>query len=407
VNRRVVVTGRGIVSPIGNTIAEFWKNLMAGMCGVEKLEIDQEKFSDIPAFAATVKNFDPSSFLSKKEARRIGRVTQFTIHACEQAIREADILNQKQIRNERIGVILGTGIGGVVEILKNHEVFLKHGLRGVNPMILLMGMPNALSGELAIRYGFTGPSFTVNSACASSGHAIGDAFGKIKEGVMDICITGGSEAILYPHILMSFSFLGVFSKTGTCRPFDLNRDGIVLGEGSSIFVLEELEHAKAREAHIYGEILGYGMSSDAYHQVAPDQEGRGAALAMKAALQNANCKPENIQLINAHATGTKIGDIAEANALNHIFGDPCRIPVSANKPSTGHLIGASGAVELTATLLSLEYQRIPPTINHEIEDPECRLDCVPHKSRDHAMHTAISNSFGFGGHNISLVVSKY
>lgn len=404
-NRRVVVTGRGIISPIGNDIATFWNNLVSGKSGVGDFNFDREKFPDVPPYAAQVKNFDPLLFFDKKEARRVGRVTQFTIAACEQAVKESGITVSK-VDKERVGIILGTGIGGVLEILDNHATFLRHGLRGINPMILLMGMPNALSGELAIRYGFTGSNFTINSACASSGHAIGVAAEKIKAGSIDVCVTGGSEAILSPHILMSFSLLGVFSKTGTCRPFDLHRDGIVLGEGSGIFVLEELEHAKSREATIYGEILGCGMSSDAYHRVAPDTEGKGAALAMQHALQAAHRNSQDIHLINAHATGTKIGDIAETCALKKVFGEDFSIPVSANKPATGHLVGASGAAEFAATLLCLDRQIIPPTLNFYTEDPECKIDCVPHKARAHSMNIALSNSFGFGGHNVSLVIAK-
>ncbi len=404
--KRVVVTGIGLVSSIGKCPETFWKNLVAGQSGIGPISrFDATEFPT--KHAAEVKEFDPAEFLAAKELKRMSRSTQFMMASAGQAIREAGLDGSTAIDLKRVGVILGTGIGGIEEVFTQYDRYRTSGLRGTNPFTLLMVMPNALSGEIAIRYGFRGANFTLNSACASASHALGIAFREIQRGSADICVSGGAEALIHPMCLLTFATLRTLSKSGVARPFDRERDGIVIGEGAAAFALEELEHALARGAHIHAEVLGQGMSSDAYHCVAPEPSGKSAAEAIRLALDDAGIPPSAVAYVNAHATGTKIGDVAEVHALKAVFGDPLTVPVSATKSLTGHLVGASGAVEFAATVLAVENDIIPPTGNYSTPDPECDVDCVPNSAREQELPIAISNSFGFGGHNSCLVVAKY
>ncbi len=407
---RVVITGVGVLTPIGNTLKDFWENLLAGRSGVGK--ISRFDVSDYDCkIAGEVKGFDPSKTLDKKEARRADRFEQYALVAAGQALADSG-LDLSKINLERAGVVLGSGIGGIDTFEREHQVLMQKGPNRVSPFFIPMMIIDMGPGLVSMRYGLKGPNYATVSACASSSHAIGDAFHIIQRGDADIMLTGGCEATITPTSLAGFCSARALSTRNdeperASRPFDKNRDGFVMGEGGGVLVLENFEQAKKRGARIYAELLGFGMTGDAYHMTAPAPKGEGAARAMKQALQNAKVGPEQIGYINAHGTSTDRGDVAETEATKTVFGEYAyKIPISSTKSMTGHLLGAAGAVELIATALSIYHGVLHPTINYEEPDPACDLDYIPNQAREKKVDLALSNSFGFGGHNVTILVGR-
>ncbi len=409
--RRVVITGIGVISPVGNTREEFWKSLINGKSGIGTItKFDASGYA--VRIAGEVKDFDPGDILSPKERRRTDLFTQYALTAAHEALSDAGIEVEK-INRDRVGVIVASGIGGTITWEAQHRKLLEQGPDRVSPLFIPMMIINTASGMIAIRYRFRGPNFAVVSACASSGHAIGEAMRKIQYGEADVMITGGTEASITPLSVAGFSVMKALSTRNdeperASRPFDRERDGFVMGEGCAIIVLEELEHAKRRGAKIYAELAGYGASDDAYHITAPDESGEGPALSMIRAIEDAGRKPEDVDYINAHGTSTPLNDKIETLAIKKVFGERAKdIPVSSIKSMVGHLLGAASAIELAATALTIRDGIIPPTINYENPDPECDLDYVPNEARKKEVKFALSNSFGFGGHNVTLALAKY
>lgn len=409
--RRVVITGIGVISPIGSDKESFWENLVAGNSGISKVEsFDVSRYPC--RIAGEIKDFDPTGHMEKKEAKRVDRFTQLGVAAALQAWKDSG-LDQLQLNKEEIGVLVGSGIGGIQTMEEQHRILSEKGPRRVSPFFIPALIANMASGYISILLGLKGPNSTVVTACASSTHSVGDAWHIIKRGDAEIMLAGGAEATLGHLAFAGFSSARALSTRNdeperASRPFDKKRDGFVMGEGAGVLILETLDHAMDRGAQIYGEIAGYGMSGDGYHMTAPDPEGRGAFLSMQRALKSAALKPEMIDYINAHGTSTEFNDKIETKAIRDLFGDHAyRLAISSTKSMTGHLLGAAGAVELIATLLILENQVIHPTINYEYPDPECDLDYVPRVSRAGTVKLAMSNSFGFGGTNASIVVKKY
>jgi 3-oxoacyl-[acyl-carrier-protein] synthase II len=410
VSRRVVVTGMGTVNPLGNNVKDFWAAAKAGENGIERIT----RF-DVTGFptkiAGELKGFSPDPLLDSREARRMDRFTQYAMVAAIQAFADAG-LGADGVDPERIGVVLGNGIGGIETLEAQHMRLKDKGPKGVHPLFVPMMILNECAGNVAIRFQALGPSFCVVTACASSNDAMGDAWRLIREGRADVMIAGGTEAPLTPLALAGFCQLqAVSSKRNDCpekasRPFDKDRDGFVMAEGSGILVLEELEHARARGARIYGEMAGYGASCDANHLTAPHPEGRGAIQAMKAALASAGLSPQDIDYINAHGTSTTINDPIETKAIKAVFADHAKkLKVSSTKSMTGHLLGAAGGIEAIITVLAVKEQFFPPTRNLEEPDPECDLDYIPVKGYTGRVRAAMSNALGFGGHN-SVVLFK-
>lgn len=411
VKRRVVITGMGAITPIGCDVPTFWRNLTAGKSGISV--IDNMDVSEYPAkIAGLVKDFDPAPYIEKKEIRRLDRFAQFAVAAATQAIRDAK-LEITPDNAGRVGVYIGSGIGGIHTLLDNYRVLLERGPRRVSPVVVPMMIANIASGQISIMFGLRGPNSSPISACATGTHAIGDAFKIIERGAADVMVAGGSEAAVVDLSLAGFSNAKALSTRNdeperASRPFDRDRDGFVMAEGSGVVVLEELEHALARGAHIYAEIIGYGMSGDAYHVTAPEPEGTGAMAAMRQAIEDAGIEPEEIQYINAHGTSTELGDQLETLAIKRLFGDHAyRLCVSSIKSMVGHLLGAAGGVEAIATAKAIEDGIVPPTINYETPDPDCDLDYVPNTARRMQLRTAMSNSFGFGGHNAAIILRHY
>jgi 3-oxoacyl-[acyl-carrier-protein] synthase II len=410
--RRAVVTGLGVVSPVGNDVATFWAALVAGESGVGPITAYDASEQEV-RIAAEVKGFDPQQLLGRKEAKRTDRFTQFALVAAEQAVSDAALDFQGHGDNGRTSVFLGTGIGGLLTLLGNMDVLRERGPRRVSALMVPMMMPNAAAGEIAIRYGLHGLSIALASACASGTNAIGEAALRIRRGADDVVICGGSEAVLHPLALAAFANMGALSRRNdaperACRPFDAGRDGFVAGEGAGVLILEDLEHARNRGARIYAEVAGYGASCDAFHITAPDENGKGAILAMSAALADAGMHPSEIDYINAHGTSTELNDRMETIAIHQVFGEHAgRVAVSSTKSMSGHLLGAAGAIEAVACAKSLETGIVHPTINYESPDPDCDLDYVPHRARESHPRTALSNSFGFGGHNAALVLRRW
>lgn len=408
--KRVVVTGLGALTPLGLGVAESWRAALAGRSGVGPLTLFDPSDLEV-RFAGEVHGFDPASLLDRRELRRTDRFVQLGIGAAEEAVRDAG-LREGGYDPERVGVIGGTGIGGIETFCDQHQIFLERGPNRVSPFFIPMMIANMLAGQLAIRYNFRGPNATAVTACASSAHAIGHALRSIQHGEADIMLAGGAEAVLLPLCFAGFENMKALSTrnddpAGASRPFDIDRDGFVMAEGAGMLVLEEREHALARGARIYAEILGYGMTADAFHMVEPAPDGDGAARAMQAALRDAGIPLERIGYINAHATGTPKGDIGEAMAVRRVFGPLAdRLSISSTKSMTGHLLGAAGAVEAIFTILAVQEGQLPPTINLQHQDPEIDLDCVPNEARARAVDAAMTNSFGFGGQNVSLVISR-
>jgi 3-oxoacyl-[acyl-carrier-protein] synthase II len=408
--RRVVITGMGTVNPLGHDVPEYWKGLLSGRSGIGRIEqFDTTAFK--VHFGGEVKNFDPKAYLDHKTARHLDRFAQFAMAAAIQAVRDSG-LNLENEDPFRCGVILGSGIGGLNEFEEQHGRYLKMGPDRISPFVIPKMIVNAASGNVSIHFGLRGPNTAVATACASAAHAVSDALRAIQYDDADIMITGGSESTITPMALGGFISARALSSRNddppaASRPFDRDRDGFVLAEGAGIVVLEELEHARRRKATIHAELLGTGSSADAYHITAPEENGLGAIQAMRIALRDARVNPDDVQYVNAHGTSTELGDAAETRALKQVFGEHARrLAVSSTKSMIGHLLGASGGVELIACALTLRHSTVHPTINYQNRDPACDLDYVPNTAREMRVRRAISNSFGFGGHNCCLVVGS-
>jgi 3-oxoacyl-[acyl-carrier-protein] synthase II len=410
--RRVVVTGLGAVTPIGTGVGKFWANLVKGVSGVDRIRsFDPDEFNLSVKIAAEVKDFDPLNYMDKKEASRLSLFIQYAVAAVQEALEDSGLL-ETGFDPLRAGVIIGTGIGGLRDIEREHSVLLERGGRRVSPFFIPYGISNMAAGYVAIRWGFKGPNYCIVSACATGNHAIGDAMRLIQSGDIDVALAGGSEAAITPLGVAGFAVMRALSTRNdepqkASRPFDRDRDGFVMGDGAGILVLEEYEHAKARGAKIYAELVGYGATDDAYHVTAPHECGEGAYECMRLALEDAGVKPGEVDYINAHGTSTPLNDKVETMAIKQLFGDHAyRLKISSNKSMIGHLLGAAGAVEAVATVKTLEEGIIPPTINLENPDPECDLDYVPNEAVRSEVRVALSNSFGFGGTNACLVFRK-
>ena len=408
---RVVITGIGVVTPIGIGKEAFWDSLKNGRSGVGRLTFFDT--ADYPCrIDAEVKGFQPENYIDKKNIRRMDRFTQFAYAAADMAVRDAG-LDAAQVDPDRVGVIVGSGIGGLSTIEEEHVVLRERGARRVSPFLIPRLIANIAPGEIAIRWGFTGPNYAVSSACATSNHAIGDSLRMLRYGDADVILAGGSEAAITPLGFAGFCSARTLSTRNDApekasRPFDKDRDGFVMGEGAGIVVLETLEHAQARGAKIYAELSGYGATDDAYHITAPNPDGTAAVKAMQRALSDADVRPEEVHYVNAHGTSTLLNDKTETKALKAVFGAHAKkLAISSTKSMTGHLLGAAGVIELVATVLCLQNKLAHPTINYETPDPECDLDYVPNKARPLDITVALSNSLGFGGHNAVLVVKKY
>ena len=409
--RRVVVTGLGILSPVGIGVAENWRNIAAGKGGIGR--ITQFDASGYPStIAGEVKNFDPAAFgISEKEARRMDRFIQLGMAAGIEAIKDSGLV-VTEANAERIGVHLGSGIGGVGTIEETTHTIKEKGPRRVSPFFVPMSIINMISGDLSVMYGLKGPNLAMVTACATATHGIGDAGRLIEYGDADVMIAGGAEAAITPTAVAGFGNAKALSTRNdnpetASRPWDKDRDGFVLGEGAGVLVLEEYEHAKKRGAKIYCELVGFGMSGDAYHMTSPPENGEGAARCMRNALRNAGLNLDQVQYVNAHGTSTPLGDKAETQALKAAFGDYARkLAISSTKSMTGHLLGAAGGVEAVYSVLAVQQQVAPPTINLVTPDPDCDLDYVPNTARQMKIDVAISNSFGFGGTNGTLVFRK-
>jgi 3-oxoacyl-[acyl-carrier-protein] synthase II len=409
--KRVVITGLGIISPVGIGREQFWSALTGGVSGIKAVtRFDPEKFST--KIAGEVVDFDPLFYFEKKDARRMDRFTQFAVAATGMALKDAELDLEKEDR-DRVGVILGSGIGGI-ETLENQAAVLdKRGPGRVSPIFVPMMIANMGAAQIAINYRLHGPNLTCVTACASSTNAVGDAFKLLQSGKADVIITGGAEAPITPLAMAGFCSMKAMSTRNeeperASRPFDAGRDGFIVGEGAAILVLETLEHAVKRGAWIYAEVDGYASTCDAYHITAPDPEGHGAANSMKQALADAEMDPDAVNYINAHATSTSLGDKAEVTAVKKIFGKHAyELAISSTKSMTGHLLGAAGGLEAIVSVLVISRGVIPPTVNYEEPEPECDLDFVPNVARKAGVNVALSNSFGFGGHNATLIFKKF
>ena len=412
-SRRVVITGLGLVCGVGNTAPEVWRQLLAGASGMAPIRgFDTTGFS--VTFAAEVKNFDPLNFVDKKEARKMGRFIHFAFAAAQEAMEQAGLQVTPQIA-DRVGVFIGSGIGGFEIIEREHATLIQAGPRRLSPFFIPATIVNMAAGQISIRYGACGPISATATACATSANSIGDSVRMILHGDADAMIAGGSEAAVTPLSVGGFAAMRALSTrndepTRASRPFDKDRDGFVIGEGAGILVLEELEFARARGAKILAEVIGYGMSADAYHMTGIAPEGAGAQRSMRAALKDAGIGPEEVGYVNAHATSTPAGDGNESRAIELVFGEHALsgdLKVSGTKSMTGHLLGGAGGLEAGICVLALVDQKIPPTTNLDNADPECRLDYVPNEAISHSFDVALSNSFGFGGINASLVLRRW
>jgi 3-oxoacyl-[acyl-carrier-protein] synthase II len=409
--QRVVVTGLGLVTPVGTDVDSTWSALLAGTSGAARItKFDPQKLS--VRFACEVKGFDPLKYIDRKEARRYDLFAQFALAAAHQAVSQAG-LEGKFPSPERTGVIIGSGIGGMQTYEDNCSAYVLKGPDRVSPFFVPMFIPDIAAGLVSIRFGLKGPNYATVSACASSAHAIGDSFHMIRNGVADAMVTGGSEAAITGLTVAAFSNMKALSSRNdspetASRPFDQDRDGFVLGDGGAIVVLESLEHAERRGARILGEVLGYGLSGDAYHITSPAEHGEGAQRAMKACLADGRIDPADVGYINAHGTSTEQGDVAETEAVKAVFGEQARkLVFGSTKSMTGHLLGGAGALEFGVSLLAARCGVVPPTINQFTPDPRCDLDCAPNRKVERRVDVALSNSFGFGGHNVTLAVKGW
>ena len=405
-SRRVVITGMGTVNPLASDLKGFWEALRAGKSGVSIIELFDTSKHKVH-FGGECKNFHPETLFDLRAIRRMDRFAQFALVAAHAAVKDSGFDISKE-DPYRCGVIIGSGIGGFMEFEEQHTRFIEGGPHRVSPFVVPKMIVNAAAGNVSIEFGLCGPNTAVSTACASAAHAIGDAMRAIQFGSADLMLTGGSEAGMTPMGLAGFIQARALSSRNddfatASRPFDKDRDGFVLGEGAGVLVIEELEHAKKRGARIYAELLGVGNTADAYHITAPHPCGNGAAMAMRAALRDAKLNPSDIDYINAHGTSTELGDKAETMAVKDVFGPAAyTVPMSSTKSMVGHLLGASGAVEIIATILGMAHGEVHPTINYKTPDPDCDLDYVPNEARKLKVRRALSNSFGFGGHNCTL-----
>ncbi len=409
--KQVVVTGFGCISPLGLTVDETWSGILAGKPGAAPItHFDASEFKT--TFAAEVKGFDPDAALGRRLSRRMDRFTQFAVVATEQALQDST-LSIDDSNRDRVGVIIGSGIGGISTLLNENANFLEQGPLRVSPHMVPMMLPDTAPGYIAITFGARGPNMTIVTACASSANAIGEATAMIRRGTADVMIAGGAEAAILPIALAGFNSMGAVSTrnddpSGASRPFDADRDGFVMAEGAAVLILESLEHATSRGASILGEVLGYNATNDAYHISAPAENGAGAAICMRNALADAGLEPEAVDYINAHGTSTKLNDKSETAAIKAVFNEYAyTLPVSSTKSMTGHLLGAAGALESIFCLLAIRDNILPPTINYQTPDPECDLDYVPNQSKSANISTVMTNSFGFGGHNASLIYREF
>jgi 3-oxoacyl-[acyl-carrier-protein] synthase II len=409
--KRVVVTGTGMVTPVGLSTSETWENLLAGKSGAAPItKFDPSRLQ--VRFACEVKGFDPLTYLEKKEAKRMDLFCQFAVAAADQAIKEAG-LEGKFPAPERTGVIIGSGIGGMMTLEEQAFIYLTKGPDRITPFYVPMFIPDIASGHVSIRHGLKGPNFCTVSACASSANAIGEAYDLIRSGAADCIVTGGAEAAITGLAISGFQNMKALSTRNEApeqasRPFDKERDGFVLGDGAAALVLESWEHANSRGANILGEVIGYGMSADARHITAPSADGDGARRAMIACLEEGHIEPRDVGYINAHGTSTPLGDVAETVAVKAVFGEQARkLVFGSTKSMTGHLLGGAGALEAAVSLLVVRTGKVPPTINQTSPDPDCDLDCAPNKAIDRRVDIALSNSFGFGGHNVTLAIRRF
>lgn len=409
--RRVVVTGMGCLSPVGNNVKDTWAALLAGKSGAAPItHFDASKHKT--RFAAEVKGFDGVALFGNREARKMDRYTQFATAATMEALEQSG-LKIDEANRDRIGILIGTGIGGLGTIMEQAEVMRERGADRVSPFLIPMMISDSAPGMLAIRYGVRGPNMAIATACASGNNALGDAMETIRRGAADAMISGGSEASILPLAMAGMNVMGALSTRNedpetASRPFDKTRDGFVMGEGAGILILEELEFAKARGANILCELTGYGTTDDAHHISAPAENGAGAAMSMKLAIEDAGLTINDVDYINAHGTSTPLNDKSETAAIKTVFGEQAyNVPISSTKSMTGHLLGATGAVEAIIGVLTIREGIIPPTVHYQNPDPECDLDYVPNQPRKAALKNIISNSFGFGGHNATIVLSAF
>lgn len=409
--RRVVVTGLGAVTPVGHDVPAMWKSLLSGASGVGPItSFDAAEYPT--KIAAEIKDFDPSPYLSPKELKRAERFVQFAVAASKQAFRDSGIDITKE-DPFRIGVLIGSGMGSLGLIEQQHEQLKTRGPNKISPFMIPMIIVNMAPGQVAISLGVKGPNICTATACASGAHGVGEAFRVIQHGDAEVMVAGGTESCITPLSIGGFCALMALSRRNdspatASRPFDKGRDGFVMGEGSGIMILEELEHAKKRGAKIYAEMAGYGRTGDAYHMTAPDPDGSGAASAMAEALKDAKMTPEKVSYINAHGTSTELNDKIETAAIKTVFGSHAkRVPVSSTKSMMGHLIGAAGGVEAVISALTIHHNAIPPTINYQTPDPDCDLDYVPNQARQIPVESALSNSLGFGGHNATVLFRRF
>ncbi len=410
-SRRVVITGMGVVSPIGTGLQKFWDGLLTGANGVDFVtSFDITNYSS--KMAAEVKDFNCEEFIDKKDAKRMDRFTQFGVAAAKMALKDSGI-NLDSVDRDMLGVILGSGIGGIQTLEAQYDVLKAKGPNRVSPLLVPMMIGNMAAGQIAIQVGARGVNYTIVTACASANHAIGEAFETIKRGAQNIMLTGGAEAAITPLTYAGFSSLRAFSQRNddvktASRPFNKDRDGFVIGEGAGVIMIEELEHAKARGAKIYAEIVGYGATCDAFHITAPAENGAGAIKSMQISLKEAGIAPEALDYINAHGTSTDLNDKYETAAIKAVFGEHAKkLSISSTKSMTGHLLGAAAGIEAIATAMAIKENKVPPTINYINPDPELDLDYTPNTPKDRVINYAISNSFGFGGHNATICLKKY
>lgn len=408
--KRVVITGMGTINPIGHNVNETWESIKNKECGIQEISlIDSSTYKT--KFDAEIKNYDPNEFFDSKTAKRNDRYTQFGIIAAREAVKDSGITKENSDYS-RIGTYFSSGIGGLTTIQEQCQIYFEKGNSRISPLFIPMGISNMAAGTIAIEHGFKGESMSIVTACASSAHAIGEAYRAIQLGEEDIILAGGSEASINEVALAGFENMKALTHaTEVDRasiPFDAERSGFVMGEGAGAIILEELEHAKARGAKIYAELIGYGSTTDAYHITSPSPDGEGGANAMARALRNANIKPEEVDYINAHGTSTHLNDAIETKAIKATFGEHARkLMVSSTKGNTGHLLGGAGVLEAIISIKAINESLVPPTINYKVKDEECDLDIVPNEPRKSEIKVAMSNSLGFGGHNATIIVRKY
>ena len=408
--KRVVITGMGTINPIGHNVNETWESIKNKECGIQEISlIDSSTYKT--KFDAEIKNYDPNEFFDPKTAKRNDRYTQFGIIAAREAVKDSGITKENS-DHSRIGTYFSSGIGGLTTIQEQCQIYFEKGNSRISPLFIPMGISNMAAGTIAIEHGFKGESMSIVTACASSAHAIGEAFRAIQLGEEDIILAGGSEASINEVALAGFENMKALTHaTEVDRasiPFDAERSGFVMGEGAGAIILEELEHAKARGAKIYAELIGYGSTTDAYHITSPSPDGEGGANAMARALRNANIKPEEVDYINAHGTSTHLNDAIETKAIKATFGEHAKkLMVSSTKGNTGHLLGGAGVLEAIISIKAINDSLVPPTINYKVKDEECDLDIVPNEPRKADIKVAMSNSLGFGGHNATIIVRKY